>query len=143
MGHCYGQLRLEERVEIYRLHSGGKSQNEIAAALGRSASTVSRELRRNARPSKAWAGGYDPVRAQRLAERRRRWDGRFKLARQPGLRDCVGTALAMGHSPEQIAGRLAREPRTWSPRHQPRVNLPLRLPSQRPEGLVAPPPAAP
>ena len=109
MGHCYGQLRLEERVEIYRLHSGGKSQNEIAAALGRSASTVSRELRRNARPSKAWAGGYEPVRAQRLAERRRRWDGRFKLARQPDLRDCVGKALAMGHSPEQIAGRLARE----------------------------------
>ena len=90
MGHCYGQLRLEERVEIYSLHSGGKSQNEIAAALGRSPSTVSRELRRNARPSKAWAGGYEPVRAQRLAERRRRWDGRFKLARQPDLRDRVG-----------------------------------------------------
>jgi IS30 family transposase len=44
-----------------------------------------------------------------LAERRRRWDGRFKLARQPDLRDCVGNSLAMGHSPEQIAGRLALE----------------------------------
>ncbi|UFX42247.1 helix-turn-helix domain-containing protein [Bradyrhizobium sp. 41S5] len=32
MGQCYGQLSLEERVEIYRLHAGGKSQNDIASA---------------------------------------------------------------------------------------------------------------
>jgi len=109
MGQCYGQLSLEERVEIYRLHAAGRSQNEIASALDRAPSTISRELRRNSRPTKVWAGGYEPVRAQQLAERRRRWDGRFKLARQPDLRDCVGKSLAMGHSPEQIAGRLALE----------------------------------
>src|SRR5258707_12430336 len=109
MGQCYGQLSLEERVEIYRLHAGGKSQNEIAFALDRAPSTISRELRRNSRPSTAWAGGYEPVRAHQLAERRRRWDGRFKLARQTDLRNCVGKGLAMGHSPEQIAGRLALE----------------------------------
>src|ERR1700681_3547848 len=109
MGQCYGQLSLEERVEIYRLHAGGKSQNEIASALDRAPSTISRELRRNSRPTKVWAGGYEPVRAQQLAERRRRWDGRFKLARQTDLRNCVGNSLAMGHSPEQIAGRLARQ----------------------------------
>ncbi|WP_183714515.1 helix-turn-helix domain-containing protein [Bradyrhizobium sp. ERR14] len=34
MGRCYGQLSLEERVEIYRLHAGGISQNQIAAAPG-------------------------------------------------------------------------------------------------------------
>jgi transposase, IS30 family len=109
MGRCYGQLSLEERVEIYRLHAGGRSQNQIASALDRAPSTISRELRRNSRPTKVWPGGYEPVRAQQLAERRRRWDGRFKLARQPGLRDRVGKSLAMGHSPEQIAGRLALE----------------------------------
>src|SRR5579871_148550 len=107
MGRCYGQLSLQERVEIYRLYAGGGSQNQIAAALGRAASTISRELRRNSRPTKVWPGGYKPVRAQQLAERRRRWDCRFKLARQPDLRDRVGNSLAMGHSPEQIAGRLA------------------------------------
>src|SRR3982074_1917892 len=107
MGQCYGQLSLEERVEIYRLHAGGRSQNEIASALERAPSTISRELRRNSRPTKVWPGGYEPVRAQQLAERRRRWDCRFKLARQPDLRDRVGNSLAMGHSPEQIAGRLA------------------------------------
>ena len=109
MGRCYGQLSLEERVEIYRLHAGGKSQNSIAASLGRSPSTISRELRRNARPSKLWPGGYRPVRAQQLAERRRRWDCRFKLARQTALRNRVRKRLAMGHSPEQIAGRLTLE----------------------------------
>ena len=109
MGQCYGQLSLEERVEIYLLHAGGRSQNEIASRLGRAPSTISRELRRNSQPSKVWTGGYEPVRAQQLAERRRRWDSRYKLARQPDLRTCVGKSLAMGHSPEQIAGRLARQ----------------------------------
>ena len=85
------------------------SQRKIAAALGRSPSTISRELRRNSQPTKAWRGGYDPVRAQKLANRRRQWDGRFKLARQPDLRKRVKNRLAMGCSPQQIAGRLARE----------------------------------
>src|SRR5215216_2362041 len=109
MGRCYDQLSLEERIEIYRLHAGGKSQKSIAASLGRSPSTISRELRRNAKPSKLWPGGYRPARAQQLAERRRRWDCRFKLARQTDLRNRVRKSLAMGHSPEQIAGRLALE----------------------------------
>ena len=109
MGRCYGQLSLEERVEIYRLHAGGISRNQIASALGRAPSTISRELKRNSRPTKVWASGYEPVRAQQLAERRRRWDCRFKLARQPDLRNRVSKSLAMGHSPEQIAGRLALE----------------------------------
>src|SRR5260370_3830277 len=109
MGQYYGQLSLEERVEIYRLHAGGKSQNEIASALDRAPSTISRELQRNSRPTKVWRGGYEPVRAQQLAERRRRWDGRFKLPPQPDLRDCVSNSLAMGPSPEQTAGRPPRE----------------------------------
>jgi IS30 family transposase len=109
MGQRYSQLQLEERVEIYRLHAGGISQQKIAEAVGRSAATISRELRRNAKRTKAWCGGYEPVRAHKLAERRRRWDCRFKLVRQPDLRDRVRKGLAMGHSPEQIAGRLTRE----------------------------------
>src|ERR1700758_2138880 len=99
MGQCYGQLSLEERVEIYRLHAGGRSQNEIASALGRAPATISREPRPNSPPTKVWTGGYEPVRAQQLAERRRRWDCRFKLARQPDLRNRVSKRLAMGHSP--------------------------------------------
>ena len=109
MGQRYGQLSLEERIEIYRLHAGGKSQRAIAAHLGRAPATISRELRRNSVRTKVWPGGYEPVRAQQLAERRRRWDCRFKLERQPDLRGLVRDGLAMGWSPEQIAGRLTRE----------------------------------
>ena len=109
MGKCYGQLSLEERIEIYRLHAAGKSQASIARALNRARSTISRELRRNSRVTKVWKGGYDPLRAQRIAQARRQWDKRFKLARQPDLQKLVRDRLAMGWSPQQIAGRLARE----------------------------------
>jgi transposase, IS30 family len=109
MGQCYGQLSLEERIEIYRLHAGGESMQMIAGTLERHVSTISREISRNSLATKVWRGGYCPARAQKLAERRRHWDGRFKLARQPDLRGLVRDRLAMGHSPEQIAGRLTLE----------------------------------
>src|SRR6476469_10785907 len=140
MGQCYGQLSLEERVEIYRLHAGGKSQNQIASALYRAPSTINRELRRNSRPTKVWRGGYEPVRAQQLAERRRRQDGRFKLARQPDLRDCVGKKPCDGTFPG--ADRWSTGAGTWSRHHQPRVNLSFHLSSYGPEGILAPPAAA-
>jgi len=107
MGTRYDQLRLAERCEIFRLRAGGISLRRIALHLGRSPSTISRELRRNAVKTKVWLGGYEPDRAQALAERRRRWDCRFKMARQPDLGARVRQLLAMGWSPEQIAGRLA------------------------------------
>jgi transposase, IS30 family len=106
MGKQYAQLGLNDRIEIYRLHAAGKSHGEIARELGRHRSTIGREVERNAKPTKVWRGSYDPVRAHQLALRRRRWDCRFKLMRQPDLRDLVRTRLAMGWSPEQIAGRL-------------------------------------
>jgi IS30 family transposase len=109
MGRHYGQLSLDERIEIYRLHAAGISCRKISAALGRDHTTISRELRRNSTPTKAWRGGYAPARAHELAIRRRRWDCRFKLARQPDLRRLVKSGLAMGCSPEQIAGRLTLE----------------------------------
>jgi len=109
MGRQYRQLSLDERIEIYRLHEGGISRRQIAELLGRDHTTISRELRRNSKPTKVWSGGYAPRRAHDLAIRRRRWDGRFKLARQPNLREIVKNRLAMGCSPEQIAGRLALE----------------------------------
>ncbi len=109
MGTQYDQLGLHERIELYRLHAAGTARAEIARALGRHRSTIGRELARNARPTKVWSAGYDPARAQGLADRRRRWDGRFKLARQPGLQALVKDRLAMGWSPQQIAGRLTRE----------------------------------
>lgn len=109
MGTQYQQLTLTERIELFRRHADGQSMRAIANALGRSPSTISRELKRNSRPTKVWPGGYQPARAQQLTERRRRWDDRFKLARQPELRRHVHDLLQAGWSPEQIAGRLAHQ----------------------------------
>ena len=112
MGKSYGQLGLTERIEIYRLHADGKSLRFIAGSLGRSVSTVSRELKRNSKASKKWTGGYDPQRAQELTLRRHARGRAHKLERQPELRKEVLDGLAEGWSPEQIAGRLAQGQRS-------------------------------
>ena len=110
MGCHYDQLSDAERNAIGRLHAAGQSQSQIAAILCRHKSTISRELRRNSLPSRDWpAGRYDAARAIDLTQRRRRRSRGHKLARQPALRDQVRDFLAMGWSPEQIAGRLTLE----------------------------------
>ena len=109
MGTRYEQLTLAERIELYRLYKQGEPMRAIAKALGRSVSTVSREFARNSRPTKAWPGGYEPARANDLAQRRRRWDNRFKLTKKPQLQTHVREQLLRGWSPEEISGRLALE----------------------------------
>lgn len=109
MGRSYEQLSLRERVEIEIFRRQDWSLRRIGLALGRSVATISREVRRNSQPTKQWRGSYEGERAHGLALRRRRWDARFKLVRQPDLQALVRDGLAMGRSPEQIAGRLARE----------------------------------
>lgn len=103
MGENYRQLSLEERCAIARLHENGQSCRKIAASLGRAPSTVSREISRN----KGNHVGYKPAYADELAWARR-WRG-SRLERQPVLQQAVLSRLAMGWSPEQVAGRLARE----------------------------------
>ena len=98
----YRQLSLEERCEIARLQADGASLRQIAAALDRSPSTISRELKRNR--SKA---GYKPAYAHQPSTARR-WSG-SRLERETELRRAVLDRLAQGWSPEQVAGRLARE----------------------------------
>jgi IS30 family transposase len=109
MAKTYEQLSLDERIELNRMRKDGQSLRSIAATLGRAASTVSRELARNSKATKAWCAGYEPARAHQLAERRRRWDARFKLARNSRLRHFVHQRLEQGWSPEQIAGHLQIE----------------------------------
>ena len=103
MGKRYDQLDLDDRIEISRLHAAGKSRREIGHLMGRDASTIGRELRRNSLPR----GEYKPASADRIAlSRRRRLS---KIERLSRLRDHVSDHLAMGWSPEQIAGRLRLE----------------------------------
>jgi transposase, IS30 family len=101
MGERYDQLSLGERCSIARLREAGRSIRQIASALDRPPSTISRELRRNAGRSV----GYRPDYAEQQA-RARRWSG-SRLERNDALRDLVLDRLADRWSPEQIAGRLA------------------------------------
>jgi transposase, IS30 family len=102
MGKEYSQLGFEERVLIGHLHADGLSYRKIGTRLGRSPSTICRELRRGGKRLKS----YDPGLAERRARQRRRAISRFKMVRQPDLQDHVWQRLAMGLSPEQISGRL-------------------------------------
>jgi transposase, IS30 family len=95
-------LRLEERERLAVLRAAGLSLRAIAGQLGRAASTISRELRRNALPR----GGYLPVHAEGCyLERRRR---PAILERDAKLARFVRERLLEGWTPEQIAGWLKR-----------------------------------
>ena len=54
-----GHLTLEEREIIAHEHRAGKMQTQIADRLGRSKSTISRELRRNRSRNGYWAVAAD------------------------------------------------------------------------------------
>jgi len=103
MGQVYEQLSLEERCEIARRCEAGETVRKIAAALDRSPSTVSRELKRNRGSGKRYKPAYAGEQAKA-----RRWRG-SRLERDQALQTLVLERLALGWSPEQIAGRLARE----------------------------------
>ena len=96
-------LTLSEREEISRGIASDLSLCTIAARLGRSPSTISRELMRN--------GGLKYYRANRADEAawdRSRRPKLCKLARNAQLRHNVTTKLNRLWSPEQIAGWLKR-----------------------------------
>jgi IS30 family transposase len=103
MGRRYQQLSLEDRCSIARLRADGRSIRQIAAALDRAPSTISREIGRN----RGREVGYKPAYAQDQAKARR-WVG-SRLEREATLRRAVLEGLEQGWSPEQVAGRLARE----------------------------------
>ncbi len=104
MGTYYDQLTLEERCQIAELRRAGQSLRQIAAALDREPSSISRELSRNTASQRA---GYRPAFAQQQAQARR-WSG-SRLERDGALRHTVLGHLAQGWSPAQVAGRLKRQ----------------------------------
>ena len=97
-------LTLSEREEISRGIVCELSVRTIAAHLGRSPSTISREINRN--------GGLKRYRASQADQAA--WDRAHrpkpcKLATHPALRRIVARKLRCNWSPEQIAGWLKRE----------------------------------
>src|ERR1700747_102232 len=100
MGKKYGHLSLEERCQIARLHEDGQSIRQIAAALDRPPSTISRELKRNG----GTQVGYKPSYAHEQAKGRR-WTG-SRLNRDDELRGFVLDRLERGVAPPQIVRPL-------------------------------------
>lgn len=96
-------LTLAEREVISRGLASQLSMRTIAAEIGRSPSTVSREIQRN--------GGYASYRAsaaENAAWQRALRPKACKLAGRPELVDVITDKLQQQWSPEQIAGWLKR-----------------------------------
>jgi IS30 family transposase len=102
MGTNYTHLELEERCRLRGLMEMGLGIGEIARRLGRHRATIHREIARN-----RCVAGYRPDSAERRAWARKLRGS--KIERSTRLRSDVEDRLAMGWSPEQIAGRMERE----------------------------------
>ena len=97
------RLSFDEREQIMLEHLAGQGVRAIARKLGRSPSTISRELKNNLDGE----GRYRALRGERRAQREARRPKGCKLEVNQRLRDHVQQQLEEGDSPEQIAHRLA------------------------------------
>ena len=107
---------MKPSVAVHRLDDGvsasyvctrifqGVSQEEIAKELGRSPSTISREIYRNREPDRR----YYPARAQRKANARQRERPETRKLDDSDLFETVSEKLKLKWSPVQISGWLAR-----------------------------------
>ncbi|MGI8530062.1 MAG: IS30 family transposase [Geodermatophilaceae bacterium] len=99
LGRC---LSFAEREQIAMSRAAGESVRAIATRLGRSPSTISRELRRNLESG----GCYRASTAHAMAYHRASRPKAAKLATNMALRAVVEQDLEKKYSPEQITGRL-------------------------------------
>jgi len=113
-------LSFAEREEIGLLRAAGCGVRAIARELGRSPSTVSRELRRVPRSSSdrhRERRRYRASVAQADADRKSKRAKPARLATNVRLRGQVQDRLRHNHSPEQIAARLREDfpddPEMW------------------------------
>ena len=104
MGQHYSHFSVFERNALQRDLNLGRSQAQIASFLGRSRSTISREIRRNSGACEQ-VSGYDAGLACKASLGRRR-RGLVHLAEGSPLRAIVFEQIRMGWSPQQISGRL-------------------------------------
>lgn len=106
MGKEYKQLNLEERVMIVMCVAFGDSMREIGRKLGRSHSTIARELKRNACP--VHKREYLARRADDIAGNRKREACRRERLKNRNIRSFVRRKLRQEWSPELISGWLKK-----------------------------------
>lgn len=99
----YRKLTKSERILIAGWKNKGLSNKKIAKLLGRSVSTIGREIERN----KFKGFVYEPLHAQGLSEKRKllAWGAKEPLKNKQ-IYSYVIDKLRSGWSPEQISGRL-------------------------------------
>ena len=102
----FKHFSIEEREKLQLMHWERISVRQMAQELGRSPSSVSRELRRNFPPEHRV---YTPRMAHDRALAKRKCRGRTKRLRNDAVRSYVTEHLKMRWSPEQISGRMKRE----------------------------------
>jgi IS30 family transposase len=115
MGKVYRHLSLTERDRITELTSAVMSLRMISKELGRSPSTLSRELGRNATPAYKV---YLSHRAHDRAVARKRSAGVRPRLKDDRIVSYVRTRLAWDWSPELIAGRISQEVRDVAISHE-------------------------
>jgi IS30 family transposase len=105
MGKRHSQLTLDEREKISILKASGKSLREIGILIGKHASTLSRELKRNSFKAFGFTG-YGPARAEISARKRKSKAAKRTRLKNQQIRNYVTQKLKLFWSPEQIAGRI-------------------------------------
>lgn len=103
MTRSYQQLTYEQRCQISALKKRGSSQREIAAIIGTSQSTISRELMRNTGQK-----GYRYKQAQSKSDQRRA-DAVKPTKMTDKMLAFIESKLRLEWSPEQISGWLLEE----------------------------------
>ncbi len=99
----YQHFKQSDRDEISILLKKGYSHREIAGAIRKNHSSISREIKIN-----STRGTYDPSKAQakaRLKRRMSKYQG-MKIADNSNLEIQVAVGLMANWSPEEVAGRL-------------------------------------
>ncbi len=97
-----------ERIHIADRVREKATVRAIAAELGRSPSTISREIRRNRTVLPNGQSYYRPYAAQRRAEARRLRPKPGRISQNPELRNFIQDCLTKRWSPEQICHALRR-----------------------------------
>jgi IS30 family transposase len=97
-------LSEDERIRLADLRREGHTLRRIATLMGRSASTISRELRAGADS----AGRYRPHEAHRRSLQRRKLTRSSRLSQDAELREWVADRLKARWSPEQISHTLVQ-----------------------------------
>lgn len=101
----YTHITIEERKSLQEFKREGLSIREIARRLDRSASSISRELKRNGNKDKT----YNYWRAYSLAKGRKRKNNRRKLHAETEEWNYIMECLKKFWSPEQIVMRYERD----------------------------------